>query len=551
MKFCECIKRLDFFGKEPEFYMNGRPKQVTIIGRIFTYIYLIIYILIFSYKLYRMTQRIDITFYDSYSNTDEIPTIKLTPDNFTLIFTLLDEFGEPFIDDTIYYPEAYFFLDGNYEPIDLEICNPKKLSPEFVEYFKALGITNYFCLSNINFEFRPFLNLIRIEIYPCINSDEDDDYCETKEFVQEYLQNRLFMVYFEDIMLTPLNFSSPVKRRINHLNTELFHNLGQYLSSQMQLVKVETSTNIIGFDFLTESKVDDFIKFDKEVVLPYPGYDLYDGIYTYPLSIFELQLNDKILLETRKYVNLIDVLGEIGGFLEIIQSLFTLICSIFTEIIYEKRITNNLFSFNISKNVILLKNAKKPIIKINEDKNLEEIKEINIYDLDRFKLNNINNRNKERKIMIQSINKNINDNNNENKSNLEMNPLKKEIKIENIDDQSIKHSFENINKNSVEYLFHTTKKSVKDNENNLIIEKINLIDVLISKCCCSRCFRKRRKVYDIILEESMNIIIEKLDIFNIFRTIYSIDYTNTYLNKNFDIIKISEESTKKLSEIIK
>ena len=182
MKFCECIKRLDFFGKEPEFYMNGRPKQVTIIGRIFTYIYLIIYILIFSYKLYRMTQRIDITFYDSYSNTDEIPTIKLTPDNFTLIFTLLDEFGEPFIDDTIYYPEAYFFLDGNYEPIDLEICNPKKLSPEFVEYFKALGITNYFCLSNINFEFRPFLNLIRIEIYPCINSDEDDDYCETKEF---------------------------------------------------------------------------------------------------------------------------------------------------------------------------------------------------------------------------------------------------------------------------------------------------------------------------------------------------------------------------------
>ena len=49
----------------------------------------------------------------------------------------------------------------------------------------------------------------------------------------------------------------------------------------------------------------------------------------------------------------------------------------------------------------------------------------------------------------------------------------------------------------------------------------------------------------------MNIIIEKLDIFNIFRTIYSIDYTNTYLNKNFDIIKISEESTKKLSEIIK
>ena len=86
MAFSEFIKGIDFFGKIPEFYFQGRPKQVTHVGRIFTVIYIMIYILIFCYKLYRMYERIDITFYDSYSNTDEIPKIKITDQNFTFSF---------------------------------------------------------------------------------------------------------------------------------------------------------------------------------------------------------------------------------------------------------------------------------------------------------------------------------------------------------------------------------------------------------------------------------------------------------------------------------
>ena len=62
-----------------------------------------------------------------------------------------------------------------------------------------------------------------------------------------------------------------------------------------------------------------------------------------PVVIFELQLNDKILLEKRYYIQLIDVLGEIGGLMEIIYSFFGVICSFIVDIIYEKTITNDLF----------------------------------------------------------------------------------------------------------------------------------------------------------------------------------------------------------------
>ena len=102
MKFYDFLKETDFFGKLPEFYIKGKRKQATITGRIFTVIYIILYIIFFGYKLYRMTQRVDITFYDSYFNTEETPSINITNENFYLIFTIYDDSGSPFIEESVY-----------------------------------------------------------------------------------------------------------------------------------------------------------------------------------------------------------------------------------------------------------------------------------------------------------------------------------------------------------------------------------------------------------------------------------------------------------------
>ena len=62
---------------------------------------------------------------------------------------------------------------------------------------------------------------------------------------------------------------------------------------------------------------------------------------------------------------------------------------------------------------------------------------------------------------------------------------------------------------------------------------------------------KRRKVYNLLVNESMNVVQEKLDIFNIFRNICLIENSNNFLNDNSDKIKMSEEISKKLIEIMK
>ena len=63
--------------------------------------------------------------------------------------------------------------------------------------------------------------------------------------------------------------------------------------------------------------------------------------------------------------------------------------------------------------------------------------------------------------------------------------------------------------------------------------------------------KNKNKVYGIVLSESMKLIIEKLDISNIFRNIWYIENSNNIVNKNLDAIKISGEYEKVLIDIAK
>ena len=545
MEFCKAFKKIDFFGKEPEFYLKGRSKLTSWFGRIFTYIFIILYIIIFVYKLYRMYQRVDITFYDSYSNTDEVPEIRVTQDNFSLVFAVFDKDGKPYINESIYYPEAYFNGEEQ-QNINIEVCDPDKINYKYKEYLKEYDISNFYCLTDIDHIFKPYINSLVVEIYPCKNETEDDE-CQPKEIIDDSLHEHIFMVYFEDIILTPLNYDDPIKERINYLSSDIYKIVGQYLYTELQLVKIETSTNIIGFEFLTEPKLEEFVKFDKELSYTYPGYDLDDEENEEPSNVFEIQLNDKVLLEKRQYIKLIDVLGEIGGLMEMVDSLFTVICSVVVNILYDRKITNNLFSFNIDKKLVLIKghkerkDSKVSEIKFNNDKNIEDenISEKKLFT--KFKKNKTiqkTDKSKEDIVIVKKKKTRKIYNKNSGKL-LKMDLTEKKMKNEKNDKISSE-------------MFNVTSIINKNDQNNInigIITKMSLKDVLSSLCACGK--RNRKKIYKILIEESKNIIRNKLDIINIFRNICLIEHSHNDLNLNKDInqIKMSKRSINDLSEI--
>jgi hypothetical protein len=492
-----------------------------------------------------MYQRVDITFYDSYSNTDEVPEIRVTQDNFSLVFAVFDKDGQPYINESIYYPEAYFNGEEQ-QNINIEVCDPDKINYKYKEYLKEYDISNFYCLTDIDHIFKPYINSLIVEIYPCKNETEDDE-CQPKEIIDDSLHEHIFMVYFEDIILTPLNYDDPIKERINYLSSDIYKIVGQYLYTELQLVKIETSTNIIGFEFLTEPKLEEFVKFDKELSYTYPGYDLDDEENEEPSNVFEIQLNDKVLLEKRQYIKLIDVLGEIGGLMEMVDSLFTVICSVVVNILYERKITNNLFSFNIDKKLVLIKghkerkDSKVSEIKFNNDKNIEDenISEKKLFT--KFKKNKTiqkTDKSKEDIVIVKKKKTRKIYNKNSGKL-LKMDLTEKKMKNEKNDKISSE-------------MFNVTSIINKNDQNNInigIITKMSLKDVLSSLCACGK--RNRKKIYKILIEESMNIIRNKLDIINIFRNICLIEHSHNDLNLNKDInqIKMSKRSINDLSEI--
>ena len=561
--YCEFLKEIDFYGKQPEFYFNGNSKKVTCIGRIFTFIFIFIYIVFFIYKLFRMYRRIDITFYDSYSDKGEIPSIHITNENFYIAFSIFDgTTGEPFIDESIYYPVAYYKDNEIEEIIELGPCNIDKIGSKYKTYFKEYKLDKYYCLNKVNHTFKAYMNSFSFKINPCRNTSENNNHCKSKEIIDYYLNGNNFIIALEDILITPLNFEKPVQERINQLYTTLFKNFGQYLYIEMQMVTIETNNNIIGFDFLTNEKIENFIKYDTLEIIPQPGYDLDDENNNYPVCEIEFQLKDKILSEKRQYTQLIDVLGEVGGFMEIISSFFGAICSFIVDILYENSIVNNLFSFDIKKKIVTIKNKEKHLdFKANNERIIKD-NNISIIQNNQILLPTYDNAQKRNNILIEDItNRKLSDKTNENiflnkkklTNIMETNPYKNGNEIENLDNQSVKN-----NSNSY-YLKETNREKhlqknkskdlVKEKNNSSEINYIQLNKILLYLGFCF--IRKIKNVNNALLNEGISIIKEKLDIFNLLSNTILTESIHKKFNCEFEEILISDECLKNLKNLEK
>ena len=93
---------------------------------------------------------------------------------------------------------------------------------------------------------------------------------------------------------------------------------------------------------------------------------------------------------------------------------------------------------------------------------------------------------------------------------------------------------------------HTKKKNDNNKSKEDIISKIKIQRASIY--CCFLFTRKRKTVENVLLDESMKFIKEKLDIFNIFDKIYKSEKFQEKIIKQ-DIFEMSAECKKKLLSI--
>ena len=594
----QLFKELDLFGKEPDLYYKGKQRKTTWMGRICTWLYVFIYIFFFIYKLIRMFKRMDVSFSETNNSSGGLPKIHLDKNLFTYGLALSNDWGLPVKDETIYFPEAYLVgkrtVNGGVEPINVSIpfgeCKLDDFGQNFQKFTEKMPfLDQYYCFKNFDIDFEGYSSAenftsIIINIRKCVGQSPNGKPCKNETEINNSLNRKNLLFFSEDFDLTPYNYEKPVKEKLTINACPIRLDQFQTFVGYYQLVNIETENNLFGFETFSDIKVEKYIIYHSALIISYEMIKGQPIVMTY-----NIMLKENSLTNQRSYTQLIDILGDVGGLMEVIESIFGVFCIFVTDILYDKTMVNNLFSFNLNTNMVKIKTKPKGWNTNNpNDSNSNTHSNKTLI----FNNNNHNNGN----------DYNYNNNNNEDFSEkktlefpkkpppkpIESNTNKTKLNLK----KSIKHesAFNNNSSERTSYIIKSTvkipKKSFfknnnpknevyKDNGFDLKELNININDVkiydnekqvtdkifqqnrIIKKidtnifctyfCFC--CVRKRQNFGNALLDEAMGIITDKLDIFNMFRNFYYIDEMKAKTNYEYKEFEMSSECKDKLKDV--
>ena len=533
---CRIIKDVDMFGKDPELYYKGRPKKTSWIGRILSFVFVFVYFAFFLYKLIRMLKRIDVTFYDTFTYASKPPAVTITHNNFYIAFALEEPITyNPFIDEGIYYPKAYFKRaemkgdDFEWKEIELEVeqCKLEKFGESYQEVFKNTDLDNFYCFKDINNyilegHFSYYLySFFYVQFFPCINTT-DNKKCKPLDEIDYYLKNTFVTFGIEDIELTPKNFKNPIRPRNKNVYTTVGKKLFQEIHAFFEVVNIETDLDWFGLDEIENIKSDIFLKYDETFIMSnLIENDIYETGEAFCDVTFKLSEN--VRTQRRVYTKFVTILGDIGGFMEVIFTLFRIMSSMSVDILYEISMVNHLFNFDSQKKLITLKFCENNILKTTDKPNDEH----NISTLRvRKSQDNITN------ILRERISK-------RSKKNIFISSpssSKSQSKMKDAESDITKRI------NMREYpRFKIISKDSKESK-----DKVRLNRACIYFLFCF--VRKRNIISNVFLDEGMDLISKRLDIFNIFKKMYIFEHNNDFiLNKT---IPMSIQSKNRLKLIL-
>ena len=493
--------KLDLFGKDPQFYYNKKEKKNTNIGFVFSLLYFGIYIGYLIYKLLKMINYVNGEFTDSNINPENPDSINLTNENFYLGFAIEDPITyDTILDETIYYPKAYFKKgtregkewEWDVKELELEPCKLEKFGSKYQEIFSRKYLGLHYCFKEMNetleghFSYDMY-SMFYISLFPCKNSTENNNHCKPLEEIDYYLKGTFVTMQFEDILLTPNNYDEPIKGRDQDLYTTVGKKLFKELYLYFKIINIETDLDFIGIDEIKKVKNEKYIKYDSySQMTKLLDQDVYETGESF--CDITLKLSDLVFYQKRTYTKLLDILGDVGGLMEILNTIFGWIISFPVDILYETSLVNKLFEFEIYRNK---KNKLKRVVTIN---------------IKNYQPNNShkeNFRQKPEKILINNfINGGISS-----KDQIENGMPHRDVNYDN-------QNYEINNKNDRKQINHNNEEQKQEK---------NIKQIKHNKFCLYFCFLfySNRKIKpNILIEKGMELIKKDLDVSIIFKKLY-------------------------------
>jgi len=468
----------------------------------------------------------------------------------------------------IYTAKARFYhqkkigntFDGAFTDVELEICDINKFGNDHRDIFRDKNVEKLYCFKKMDYTIAghstyDIYNYFQIFFYPCHNTTENGKHCEDINLIKTLLSYTGVTVKIQDLELTPENYKTPTTPRARELTAPVMASLYQNINAYFHIISIESDTDIIGFEGLAKYDVKKAFKYDVTFIMTSTNSPtaIDEGAGYCDITI---QLTEQVITIKRTYTKLIEALGDVGGLMEFIFSFFRILASFLTESLYEKSLVNSLFSFDLDKKIVLLKNHKNKNkdtkIDSNTLNNNEEKKEDNqdIKELDVLKPNEVTVFRSNSKKRESSLNKSI-------KSSEQ--PLK-EKRYSKFKKGGKYHSEKNViisrnyseEKDVIEQSENNNDKNLNYDkqtvENRTIMNKIKFQNWQLYFCFL--CLRKFKNYENSLIDEGMQLITCQLDIRNIFKNMLRIEKVKEQFNIK-DRIQMSNECKNKLNEIVR
>ena len=564
----------DMYARSPNFYFKNHDRINTCFGTLLTLIYIVVSLTLFIYQLIMTIQRKNFKVYDSTIYGQEMPFIDLNSNTLYFAFGLEDpQTMNRFIDDSIYVAKIVFvdkakindeLVTVYQQNLDFEKCNVINFGENYQHLFLEDELNNSYCLKKFErnltlaggYKYERF-SYIRIRIYPCVNSTENNFTCKSQEEIDRFMSSGYFSIILKDIGLNPSNYSIPVLPTLQDLYTTIDKRIYKNYILNLGVTEIHTDIGL----FQEKIKTQKYLQFRKEMeTFTFRNEEeYYQGK---SVIIAQLKLDDNINVQTRSYVKIPEIFSTIGGYMQLMNTAFLLLSIIVNKFNLELKILNSIFKFNLKKKKIIMKLQKlndwedmrvssihSPTVNFKKMTNISHHLDL----LDNKSKNSLIKENEINNISYLNLSENKNDAENKSKS-IILKKIKRKSNALPFENSKMEHS-NKISKKNLNLNLRNTQDHHKENGTNynlLNSKKNNFFNEMSYKdfndnielnmfdyCCCHLIHEKRHKIIE-LYNIANSFYRKKLDVVNVFNLLLLTE-KNLMKNNNEFVYSINEE----------
>ena len=546
------LVNFDIYSKRISFFFNNNEKIGTIFGFIYTIMYILISLAIFINYLVYAVKRKNAKIYDSTSYSKNIPEININPNILYFAFGLENpKTSNRFIDESIYYPRIFFlekikvngqFITTEKKELEYEICKEENFGEDYKNLLDKRELNNSYCLKDYNltlsggYNYNQMTNII-ILIYPCKNNTGNNRQCKSQEIIDSYIKRGIFSIKLKDISLDPHNYSFPVLPSLQNYDITIDSSIYKDFIIYYGITEIKTDTGL----FNEREKTQKYLKLKNKFESFYLRNDLEYNNGSEIISV-DLRIDQMIFTQKRIYQKIPEIFSIIGGYMQLLNIIFSLLSLLINNILPELKILNGIFDFNLNQKKMTMKihtikdfnslvfkktlyipsdkqamsfdNSKPP--NNNNNNNNNNVSKNNLMGADNTENNssqvNIINRKHNSLIIIRE-----NEKENEKSSNFKQSVFNDQQNELNLKKNN--NSNANLSKNYIYRVgsFYPKFKSTDKQQSNNILKEYNAqihFNIFDYYLCCHKCIKRKKDIE--LFKLGLSLYKKRMDIINVF-----------------------------------